>query len=248
MILSIARKELKSMFASPMGWIILAILQLIFGSYYTMSFNQYFEMMAYGNGMTERIGITQFVSEGVFGLAAILLLFVIPLLSMRLISDERKRNTMPFLLSAPVTLTEIVLGKFLSLISYLSILVALMGMMILLLNIWTDIDFYYAFSNLLGLWLLIGAASALGLYFSSLTSEPIVAGMLTFATLIALVLADKFFTENSTAFFHHFSLMQHYKPFSQGLINSHDMIYFLLFSVTFIVLTIRRLNADRLQS
>ncbi len=248
MILIIARKELKSMFASRMGWIILAILQMIFGSYYTMSFNQYFEMMAYGKDLTEHIGITQFVSEGIFGLAAILMLFVIPLLSMRLISDERKLNTMPFLLSAPISLTEIVLGKFLSLISYLSILVMLMGVMIGLLGIWTEIDFDYVFSNILGLWLLIAAASALGLYFSSLTSEPIIAGILTFAALIALVLLDKFFTDDSSTFFNYFSLMQHYKPFSQGLINTHDIVYFVLFTFTFIVLTIRRLNADRLQS
>lgn len=236
------------MFVSPMGWVILAILQLVFASYYTMSFNQYFEMIEHGNGLAERIGITQFVSEGVFGLAAIVLLFVIPLLSMRLISEERKKNTMPFLLSAPISLTEIVVGKYLSLVCYLSILVLLMMTMTLLLNIWTDVDFFYVFSNLLGLWLLIGTASSLGLYCSSLTSEPIIAGFLTFISLMILVLLDKFFTEDSSAFFHHFSLMRHYKPLSQGLVNTHDIIYFILASFTFIILTIRKLNSDRLSS
>lgn len=188
MVFSIARKELKSMFASPMGWIILAIMQLVIGSYYTLSFNQYFEIIAHQGMLPERMGMTQFMCEGVFGVTAILLVFIVPLISMRLISDEHKGHTMAFLMSAPISMTEVVMGKFIGLAVYLSLLVISIITMISLLAIWTDIDTGYLFTNALGLWLLMLTASAIGLFCSSLTSEAIIAGGLCFMVLASFAL------------------------------------------------------------
>ena len=247
MIINIARKELKSLFASPMGWIILALLMLAFGSFYLQGVNNYFDVMSGSIRPAVRVGVTIFVGQTVYGIASFLMLFAVPLLSMGLISGERKSQTLPFLFSAPISLAEIVVGKFLGLIIFLSILVAYILLMLSTLNIWADIDFGYLLSNSLGLILLAASFSALGIYFSSLTSQPIVAAILSFIALFALMGLDKFFGSQPNHWFGYISLMKHFQSFSRGIIDSKDIIYFILFISTFLVLTIRRLDSDRLR-
>jgi len=246
MIINVARKELQSLFASPMGWIILALLMLAFGSFYLQGINNYFEVMSGSIRPAERVGVTIFVGQTVYGIASFLMLFAVPLLSMGLISGERKSQTLPFLFSAPISLTEIVVGKFLGLIIFLGILVAYILIMLSTLNIWSDIDFGYLLSNSLGLILLAASFSALGIYFSSLTSQPIVAAILSFIALFALMGLDKFFGSQPDHWFGYISLMKHFQSFSRGVIDSKDIIYFILFITTFLALTIRRLDSDRL--
>lgn len=247
MIVSIARKEIKSMFASPMGWIILALLMFAFGTYYLNGVNNYFEVMSGSIRPAERTGVTQFVGQTVYGLASFIMLFAVPLLSMRLISEERRSQTMPFLFSAPLSITEIVVGKFLGLVFFLTILIVYIALMLSTLNIWSDIDFGYIIANSVGLLLLASSFSALGLYFSSLTSQPIVAGILSFIALFVLMLLDRFFAGDPTSMMSQLSLMKHFQSFAGGLIDTADIAYFVLFIITFITLTIRRLDADRLR-
>lgn len=247
MVLSIARKELKSMFASPMGWIILALLMFAFGTYYLNGVNNYFEVMSGAIRPAERYGVTQFVGQTVYGVASFIMLFAVPLLSMRLISEERRSQTMPFLFSAPLSLSEIVIGKFLGLVLFLAILVVYIALMLTTLNIWSDIDFGYIIANSVGLLLLVASFSALGLYFSSLTSQPIVAGILSFIALFVLMILDRFFSGDPTNIMSQLSLMKHFQSFAGGLIDSADIAYFALFIITFLTLTIRRLDADRLR-
>jgi ABC-2 type transport system permease protein len=247
MVFSIARKELKSMFASPMGWIILALLMFAFGTYYLNGVNNYFEVMSGAIRPAERYGVTQFVGQTVYGVASFIMLFAVPLLSMRLISEERRSQTMPFLFSAPLSLTEIVVGKFLGLVLFLAILVLYIAIMLSTLNIWSDIDFGYVIANSVGLLLLVASFSALGLYFSSLTSQPIVAGILSFIALFVLMILDRFFAGDPTSIMSHLSLMKHFQSFAGGLIDTADIAYFALFIITFLTLTIRRLDADRLR-
>lgn len=247
MFIHIARKELKSMFASPMGWIILALLTFAFGTYYLNGVNNYFEVMSGAIRPAERVGVTQFVGQTVYGLASFIMLFAVPLLSMRLISEERRSQTLPFLFSAPLSITEIVVGKFLGLVIFLSILVVYIGLMLSTLNIWSDVDFGYIIANSLGLVLMVASFSALGLYFSSLTSQPIVAGILSFIALFVLMILDRFFAGDPTSTMLKLSFMQHFQSFAGGLIDSGDVVYFLLFILTFLTLTVRRLDADRLR-
>ena len=141
MIINIARKELKSVFASPMGWIILSLLMFGFGFMYLDGVNNYFQVMSGSIRPAERVGVTIFVGQTVYGAANFLMTIAIPLLTMRLISEERRSQTLPFLFSAPISLTEIVLGKFLGLIIFLGILVLYIFVMLSTLNIWSDIDF-----------------------------------------------------------------------------------------------------------
>lgn len=247
MIFNIVRKELKSLFSSPMGWVILALLQFVFGTFFLIGVDQYFQTMSGAMRPEQRVGITAFVGQNVFGIASFVMLFAVPLLSMRLISEERRQQTLTFLFSAPLSLTEIVIGKFLGLVSFLSIIIIFMAAMISSMNLWTEVDFGYILSNVLGLWLLVASFSALGIYVSSLTHQPVVAGIITFVALFALLILDHFLAGDPTSTMAYLSLMRHFEPFSRGLLDTSDLAYFLLFIITFLTLTIRRLDADRLR-
>lgn len=247
MIFNIVRKELKSLFSSPMGWVILALLQFVFGTFFLIGVDQYFQTMSGAMRPEQRVGITAFVGQNVFGIASFVMLFAVPLLSMRLISEERRQQTLTFLFSAPLSLTEIVIGKFLGLVSFLSIIIIFMAAMVSSMNLWTEVDFGYILSNVLGLWLLVASFSALGIYVSSLTHQPVVAGIITFVALFALLILDHFLAGDPTSTMAYLSLMRHFEPFSRGLMDTSDLAYFLLFIITFLTLTIRRLDADRLR-
>lgn len=247
MIFNLARKELKSMFASPMGWVILALLQFVLGWVFMNGVDQYFQVMSGMMRPEERLGVTEFVGSNVFSLASFIMLFAVPLLCMRLISEERRQQTLPFLFSAPLSVIEIVLGKFLGVVSFLTIIIALAGLMMSTLGIWAQIDFGYIFANLLGLWLLVAAFCALGLYISSLTPQPIVAAIVTFVVLFGLLLFDRYAAGDPNSPMTAISPMRHFENFSRGLVDTRDVAYLALFIITFLTLTVRRLDADRLR-
>lgn len=246
MIFNVIRKELKSMFASPMGWVILALLMFGLGFIYLSGIDSYFAEMSGSIRPAERIGATQAIGQKLFSTTIILLLFAVPLLSMRLISEERRNLTLPFLFSAPISILDIVLGKFFGMVIFLSALVIYIIMMMFSLLPWVDVDVGYIWSNAFGLILLIGAFSSAGLYFSSLTKQPVVAAVICFLSLLALFLLDWIFA-GSPGMWSNLSITSRYKSFTAGLIDTGDIAYFLLFMITFVTLTIRRLDADRLR-
>jgi ABC-2 type transport system permease protein len=95
--------------------------------------------------------------------------------------------------------------------------------------------------------LLVASFSALGVYVSSLTRQPIVAGIISFIALSVLLVLDRFFVGDPSGTMAYLSLMRHFEPFSRGLLDTSDLAYFLLFIITFLTLTVRRLDADRLR-
>lgn len=247
MVINIARKELKSMFASPMGWIILGVMQLAIGSYFTLSFNQYFEIINLQGQLPMQIGMTQFMCEGIFDTASVLLLFIIPLISMRMISDELKNKTMTFLISAPISVTDIICGKFLALVIYNSILIFVMVAMMLCLRVWVELDYGLMLLNATGIWLLMSALSALGLFFSSQTQYAVIAGFLTFLTSAFLILMDKWIgASNQLSLVSQLSIMHHYRNFSHGLLSSNALVFFTLFTAFFVLMAIHRLYINRM--
>jgi ABC-2 type transport system permease protein len=247
MIFNIIRKELKSMFASPMGWVILALLMLAFGMNFLNGIDSYFAVMQGAMRPAERVGVTQFIGQKLFSFSAFLALFAVPLLSMRLIAEERRSLTLPFLFSAPVSLTDIVLGKFLGLVIFLSVLVVYIALMMFALSPWADIDVGYILANAFGLILLIASFSAVGLYFSSMTQQPVVAAILTFIALFSLSFLNLVLPSDPSGILPSLSIMQRFQSFTGGIIDTGDIAYFVLLTIAFLTLTIRRLDADRLR-
>lgn len=246
MILTIAGKELKSLFASPMAWVILALLQLLLALFFTNAVGRYFEVMQGSMLPEQRMGFTAFVVPQVFGVAVLVLLTAVPLLTMRQIAEERKNQTIVFLFSAPVSLFEIVLGKFAGLMAFISVVAGLLLAMTLSMHVATDLDTAHVLTNALGLWLMAASFTALGLFMSSLTQQPIIAAIMSFIALLGLVIVDNFATDPESPL-NYLSLMRHFEPLSTGVLNTTDIAYFVLFITTFLVLTVRRLDADRLR-
>jgi ABC-2 type transport system permease protein len=246
MILTIAGKELRSLFASPMAWVILALLQLLLGMFFTNAVGRYFEAMQTVMRPEERMGFTAFVMPQVFGVAVLVLMTAVPLLTMRQIAEERKSHTLVFLFSAPVSLFEIVLGKFTGLMVFVSVVVTLLVAMALSMHVATDLDTALVLTNALGMWLMAASFAALGIFMSSLTQQPIIAAIMSFIALLGLVIVDNFAADPESPL-NYLSMMRHFEPLSSGVVSTTDIAYFILFITTFLVLTVRRLDADRLR-
>jgi ABC-2 type transport system permease protein len=195
-------------------------------------------------------GITDLIVAPLLGDASIFLLFAVPMLTMRLISEERRGQTLSLLLSAPVSMTDIVLGKYLGVTAFFMILVAMIGLMPLSLLSGGTIDFGMYAAALLGVALLTASFIAVGVFMSTLTVQPAIAAVSTFGILLGLWIIDWAGADRSgeySGLFGYLSILRHYQSLLKGVFNSSDVIYYLLFIATFILLSIRRLDADRLQ-
>ena len=186
MILSIAKREFRSLFLSPLAWVILAVIQVILAWSFFTSIDAFFSIQAELTTLKNAPGVTDLVVSPLFEVASIILLMITPLLSMRLISEEKRNKTMSLLLSAPVTITEIVLGKYLGLLFFILTMLLLIILMPLSLSMGTELDYAKLFSGAFGLLLMLAAFSAAGLYMSSLTDNPMIAAISTFGILLLL--------------------------------------------------------------
>lgn len=246
----IAKREFRSMFLSPMAWVILAIIQVILAWSFFSSIDVFFNIQAELTTLKNAPGVTDLVISPLFEVASIVLLMVTPLLSMRLLSEEKRNRTISLLLSAPVSITEIVLGKYLGLLFFITTLLALISLMPLSLSMGTELDFYKLSAGLTGLFLILAAFSAAGLYMSSLTDNPVIAAISTFGLLLLLWMINisNASTAEGSHILNYLSLNMHFSMLLRGVLDTRDIIYFLLFISGFIVLTIRQLETQRLQS
>ena len=249
MIGVLAGKELRRLFASPLAWVILAGLQVLFAFFFLLGLQAFFDMQAQMQMMqgAQTPGFTGYIVEPPFGVARILLLMVIPLLSMRLISEERRNQTLTFLMSSPLSITQIVIGKFLALAAFLGVAIALLTVMSLSLYTAGKLDHGLLIGNVLGLSLLCASFAAVGLYLSSLTAQPIIAVVGTYVVLLMLWLIDAGASDPANPL-HALSMIKHYDAFARGIVALNDVVYYLIVIALFLLLSIRRLDADRLRA
>lgn len=246
MIFTIARHELRRLFLSPLAWVILAVVQFILAWMFLQYIESFMALRTQLLGMNNEYGITEVVAAQVFGTAAFVLLLVVPLISMRLVTEERRNKTLPLLFSAPLSMTEIVLGKFLGLYTFLLIQLALTALMPLSLLAGGGLDFGLLGAGVLGLTLLFGGFAAVGLFMSTLTQHQTIAAIGTFGILLTFWLLDWARTGTGGGVLPYLSLLNHTEPFLKGVFDTRDVVYHLLFIVSFLALSVRRLDMDRL--
>lgn len=248
MIATIAMRELKSLFLSPLAWAILAVVQAILAYLFLVQIETWLVLQPRLAGMAAAPGVTDIIIAPILGNAAVIMLLVAPLITMRILSEEKRGRTLSLLLSAPISMTEIVAGKYLGVLVFFMILLALFALMPLSLLAGTELDLGKLAAGLFGLALLLAAFAAAGLFMSSLTEQPTVAAISTFGLLLLLWIIDwsgRARTEASSLF-DYLSMTSHYESLLKGLFNSTDVVYYLLFITVFLLLTIRRMDADRL--
>ena len=250
MAFTIAARELRSLFLSPLAWSILAVVQFILGYMFLSQLEAYMMLQSQLVGVEGAPGLTQVVIAPILANAAIVLLLVVPMLTMRLISEERRTQTLTLLFSAPLSMTEIVLGKFLGVMGFLLIMLLLLALMPLSLLMGGSLDMGMLLAGLLGLFLLLAGFAAVGLFMSTLTEQPTIAAVSSFGVLLLLWILDWAGNSNlgeASGAFAYISILRHFEPLLKGVFDSSDVIYYLLFVIFFLGLSIRRLDADRLQ-
>ncbi len=250
MIFTLAFREIRNLFLSPLAWSILAIVQFLLGYLFLGQVDLYLQVQAQINTMQNPPSLTGLIVTPVFSNAAIILLLIIPLLTMRLIAEEKRNQTLSLLLSAPISMTEIILGKYLGVMLFIFINLFFIALMPLSLLSAGNLDLGMIFSGFLALTLLLASFTATGIYMSTITSQPTIAAVSTFGLLLLLWVIDwaaNMGSSQATALTQYLSMLKHYQPLINGVFESSDVIYYLLFISTFLVLSIRRLHADRLQ-
>jgi len=241
-IILIAGNELRRFFKSTLAWIILAIIQFLVAIFFYMPLVMYLQPASTASGLTDAVVSTM------YGFAAYIILIMSPLLTMRLISEERQLGTIRLLFSSPISITEIVLGKFLGITIFYLLILLMITLMPLSLLFGTQLDLGQIASSLVGLFLLMTSVASIGLFLSSLTSSPAMAAISTFGTILFLLIIKIGGTNSSSEValvFSYLSIDKHYNNFLSGLFNSVDIFYYIILTVFFIILCIWRLDSER---
>jgi ABC-2 type transport system permease protein len=248
MIWVIARREIGAMFCSPLAWILLAVIQTILGYMFLANLDNYFLLQPQLMQLENTPGVTDIVITPLMSVAAIILLMIMPLLTMRSIAEEKRNGTLSLLVSAPLGMSEIVLGKFLGLMLFVFILVTMLMLMPLSLYLGTSPDGGKLLSIYLGMLLLLATFTAIGLYLSSLTENQTIAAISTFGVLLMLWIIDWLggSVSNGQSVLSYLSLLQHHQSMLEGVFDTSDIAYYLLLITGFLVLTIRQLDRERL--
>jgi len=241
----IALKELRSLFHAPSTWFILGGLQLMLAFLFLNRLNDFLQVQAKLTLLANAPGATQEIIPYFFSIVALVMMMLTPVFTMRLLAEERRNQTLPLLLAAPVSSAHIVLGKFAGLVVFLWLIVLGCTAMALTLALGTSMDFGLLFANACGLLLLAASYAALGLYISSLTTQPIVAAIGALAVLAGLWLVESA-ASDSYRVWHAIAPTGHFRGFNAGLLDSSDLIYFLLLCTFCLLLAIRRLENNRI--
>jgi ABC-2 type transport system permease protein len=250
-ILAIAHKELKAYFASPIAYIVIGFSAILFGWFF-VNLLYYFDRMSLQAGMgmggPESINVNEMLIGPLFMNVSVILLFTLPLITMRIYSEEKRSGTIELLLTAPLTDFQIVMGKF------LGSLVLYAGMLAVTL---VHIGFLFAFGNpewrpvltgYLGVLLMGGCFLSLGLFVSSLTKNQIVAGFITFAVFLMFWVINwiaSFTGPTMQAVLNYLSITEHLSDFTRGVLDTKHVIYYVSFIAFSLFLTVRSVDSER---
>ncbi|MCB2426097.1 ABC transporter permease [Methylophaga pinxianii] len=245
----VARLEISRLFLSPFAWAILALVQFLL-AYLFLSHIEYFaQIQGQISAIPGAPGVTEMVIAPLLNNAALVLLLIAPFITMRAFADEHRNHSLPLLISAPLSATQIVLGKYIGYLVFFLLQLTLIVLMPLSLMAGSAIDFYQLGASMFGLILLVASFVAAGVFLSSLTTQPVIAAVMTFCLLFLLWVIDFAASSNLSGqinWLGWLSLLGHFQPMLEGQINSVDLSFFALFCFVFLLMTMRRLDAVRL--
>lgn len=224
-MIAIYIKEMKQYFRTMTGYIFLTIMLLISGFIFTT-----------GNLMSQNSDIKTFFSS-LFNI----LIFLIPMLTMRQFSEEQKLKTRQLLFTLPLSPGSIVLGKFMATLTMFGIGLVMTLLFPVILVYFGSVALLVTLGNYMGIILLVSAVIAIGLFISSLTDSQVVSGTISYGVILILWLVDSLggYTENPLfkAVINIFSLKSNYIEFTYGIFNPAGILYFLTITGFFLILT-----------
>ena len=248
-VIAIARKELRSYFASPIAYVIIGLFALLFGWFFYAYLDLFVRRSA---GMGQMGGgannINQDMIRYVLMNSAIIILFIMPMITMRTYSEEKRSGTIELLLTSPLTDTEIIFGKFFGALGLYATMLAVTLLDMLLLFKFGHPEWRPIAAGYLGLLLLGGCFVSLGLLISSLTKNQIVAGVITFAVFLVLWIINWTADQSSPtmrAVLNHLSIIDHFDDFARGIIDTKHVVYYLSFITFGLFLTAKSVDSER---
>jgi ABC-2 type transport system permease protein len=233
-MIAVFKREFRSYFTSPVGYVVLSLIFALSGVYFYI-----YNILSYSADLT-------YVFENVH---TFLMILVLPVLTMRLFSEEKRQKTDQALLTAPVSLTGVVLGKYLAALALFAIGISIMLVMALVIALQVTPDWVIILGNYVGLLLLGGMVIAVGLLISTLTESQFIAALGTFLASFLMLMVDTlaaaFVGDWITDIVAFLSVNIRYGNFTDGWIRYDDIVFFLSMQALFLFLAVRVLDRKR---
>jgi ABC-2 type transport system permease protein len=249
-VLAIAHKELRSYFASPIAYIVLGMFLLVYGNFFGVYFADFAQRSAQAGagGQAAAMNVNVELLRPAMQNMLVVLLFVLPMITMRTYAEEKRSGTIELLLTAPVTDLEIILGKFIGAMGLYAAMMASTLPHIAVLSYYSNPEWKPILTTYLGLMLIGGCFISVGLFISSLTKNQIVAAALTFATFLLLWIINWISSVNlgwSRDLGDYLSIIQHFDDFAKGVIDTSHLIYYVSFILFGLFLTMKSVDTER---
>jgi ABC-2 type transport system permease protein len=247
----IAKRDLGSFFNSPIFYIVTTVFLIIY-SFIFFNILNFFSFQSFQAGQFQAMGmnlnLNEMVVEPSLQNMSVILLMIIPIITMRSFADEKKMKTFRLLLSSPVHLREIILGKFLACMIVVAVMILLSSYSVGFLFLLGEPEPGPVVTGYLGVLLMAGCFVSVGIFASSLTDNQIVAAVLTFGfSLFMWVIGWGAQATDSTAgqVLQYISIVDHLERFLKGLVNTSDLVYYLSFILFNLFLCHRVLDSNR---
>ena len=234
-IWAIFKKEIKTYFTSPIAYVVITVFLVLIGFFFYSLiwwFNSQSLQMAQNQYYYQQLNINQMVYSPLFQNMSIILLLMIPLLTMRLFSEEKKINTDELLYTCPISINQIILGKYFASLFVLLAMLFLTGILSIFTFAYGNPELVPILNGYLGLFLMGAAFIAVGIFFSSLTENQIVAAILTFGTLLLFwILNWASYSAGGIwkGVLNYLSFIQHFDDMTRGILDTTDLVYYLSF-------------------
>jgi gliding motility-associated transport system permease protein len=251
-VVAMAGRELRAAFSNPLAYVVIAVFALVASIFFYLlmtSFAFYSAQMAGGPG-APNMSVDEQIVAPLFGNMSVVLLFVVPLLTMRLMAEEKRQGTMELLLTSPISAFQLVLGKFLGALGVIAGMFVLTLPCFVVLAQKSDPDWRVIACGFLGILLLAAAFLAIGLFTSSLTENQIIAGVLALGINLTLWIVG-WFAEvgggggGASELIRYLALMQHVDDFSKGIFDTSHLVYLLSVTGMALFLSFRAVESQR---
>jgi ABC-2 type transport system permease protein len=251
-ILAIAHKELKAYFSGPIAYIVIGLWALLYGYFFVaiLSFfvRQSMQMGQMGMQGPQAMNLNQQLIRPLLQNVLILILFLMPMVTMRSYSEEKRSGTIELLLTSPLTDFQIILGKFLGAMALYACMLAVTLIHVGLLFVYGRPEWKPIVTAYVGLLLMGGCFISVGLFISSLTKNQIVAGMVTFAVFLLLWIITwigSFSGPTADKITQYLSIVDHYDDFGKGVLDTTHFVYYISFITFGLFLTAKSVDSER---
>jgi len=234
-IWAICKKEIKTYFTSPIAYVIITVFLVLIGFFFYSLiwwFNSQSLQMAQNPSYYQQLNINQMVYSPLFHNMSIILLLMVPLLTMRLFSEEKRRQTDELLFTSPISVNQIILGKYFASLFVLLVMLFLTGIFSIFVFAYGNPEPAPILNGYLGLFLMGAAFISAGIFFSSLTENQIVSAILTFGALLLFwILNWASYSAGGMwkSVLNYLSFFQHFDDLTRGILDTTDLVYYLSF-------------------